>query len=89
MKHLIARIRGWIGRITESRSQREEVVFFVVGIILSLGVLILFIVSISFLAERIDTALDIETTTMQESAGFHLDELSDLGIGNPSPTETP
>ncbi len=89
MKQLITRIRGWFERITESRSQREEVIFIVVGILLSIGVLVLFIVSIGFLAGRIDTALDIETTSMEESAGFHLDELSDLGIGGPQPTVTP
>lgn len=89
MKQFITRIRGWFERITESRSQREEVMFIVVGILLTIGVLVLFIVSISFLAGRIDTVLDIETTAREESARFHLEELSDLGIGESQPTVTP
>lgn len=89
MKQFIARIKQWIEKMTDSRSQREEVLFFVVGIVLSLGVLILFITSISFLASRIDTALDVNTTSEGTSVEFQLEKLSDLGIGNRGMTQTP
>lgn len=89
MKQFIARIKQWIEKMTDSRSQREEVLFFVVGIVLSLGVLILFITSISFLASRIDTALDVDTISESTSVEFQLEKLSDLGIGNGGMTQTP
>ena len=89
MKQFITRIKQWIEKMTDSRSQREEVLFVVVGIVLSLGVLILFITSISFLASRIDTALDVNTTSEGTSVEFQLEKLSDLGIGNGGMTQTP
>ena len=69
----LSKIPSWTKRY------KRDIVFFVVGIVMVVVLSIVFVQSISFLIESVDTALSVDTG-QQALVRFNLDGLTELGI---------
>jgi hypothetical protein len=62
-----------------AKRYKRDVVFFVVGAVMVTVLIMVFVQSISFLIESVDTALSVDTEK-QALVRFNLDGLTELGI---------
>lgn len=71
------------------RRNKNDIIFITAGVVLLVGILVVFISSISFLSTSVDTAIDNQAVSNTQTK-FNIDSLQNLGIieGASSTTST-